>query len=94
MIYKSFVRPHLDYGDVIYDDGSLAITRAIQSSSREKLYQDLGLETLRKRRCLRRLCLFYKIRKNKSPSYLFRLIPTTTRIHITGNSNNLKDINV
>ena len=85
MIYKSFALPHLDYVDVIYDHGSLEITRAIQSSSGEKLYQDSWL---------RRLCLFCKMRKNKSPSYLFRLIPTTTKINITKNSNNLKDINV
>ena len=94
MIYKSFAGPHLDYGDIIYDNGSLAITRAIQSSSGEKLYQDSGLETLRKRSWLRRLCLFYKMQKNKSPSYIFNLIPTTSRIHITRNSNNLKNINV
>ena len=54
-IYKTFVRPHLDYGDVIYDNCSnetfcqmiesvqynaaLAITGAIRGSSLEKLYQ-------------------------------------------------------
>ena len=51
-IYKSLVRPHLDYGDVIYDqhynnslhqklesiqcNAILAITSAIRGSSREK----------------------------------------------------------
>ena len=54
-IYKLFVRPHLDYGDVIYDqhynnsfhqklesiqyNAALAITGAIRGSSRERLYQ-------------------------------------------------------
>ena len=58
-IYKSFFRPHLDYGDVIYDrafkesfqnklesvqyNAALATTGAISGSSREKLYQELGL---------------------------------------------------
>ena len=58
-IYKSFVRPHLDYGDVIYDqhynnsfhqklesiqyNAAPAITGTIRGSSREKLYQELGL---------------------------------------------------
>ena len=46
-IYKSFLRPHLDYGDVIYHrafnesvqyNAALAITGAIGGSSREKLY--------------------------------------------------------
>ena len=60
-IYKSFLRPHLDYGDVIYDhafiksfqsklesvqcNATLAITGAIIGSSREKLYQELGLDS-------------------------------------------------
>ena len=54
-IYKAFARPHLDYGDVLYDEafnssfhakmesiqynGSLAITGAIQITSKEKIYQ-------------------------------------------------------
>ena len=54
-IFKSFVRPHLDYGDVIYDqsynntfhqkmesiqyNAALAITGAIRGSSRKNLYQ-------------------------------------------------------
>ena len=53
-IYKSFARPHLDCGDIIYDKAynksfkwklesiqyntALAITGAIKGSSREKLY--------------------------------------------------------
>ena len=57
-IYKAFVRPHLDYGDISYDQAfnnsfhdrlesiqckaCLAITGAIRSMSREKLYQELG----------------------------------------------------
>ena len=68
-IYKSFVRPHLDYGDVIYDqpnnsrlsdkiesvqyNAALAITGAIRGTSKEKLYQELGLESLKDRRWLR-----------------------------------------
>ena len=53
-IYKAFIRPHLDYGDVVYDQASnnsfqakmesiqynacLAITGAIRGTSREKIY--------------------------------------------------------
>lgn len=90
-IYKSFVRPLLDYGDVIYDqpqnasfcdkiesvqyNAALAITGAIRGTSKEKLYQELGLEHLRDRRYMRRLCLFYKIISNESPSYLFKIVP-------------------
>ena len=89
-IYKAFVRPHLDYGDILYDQAfnlsfqqklesiqyraCLAITGAIRGTSREKIYQELGLESLQSRRWYRKLTMFYKISKNKSPFYLFNLI--------------------
>ena len=57
-IHKAFVRPHLDYRDVIYDEdykerfhqklesiqysACLALSGAIRGSSTEKLYQELG----------------------------------------------------
>ena len=90
-IYKSFARPQLDYNDIIYDqtfnesfhqriesiqyNAEIAITGARRGASSEKLYQELGLESLKSRRWLRKLCLFYKIYKNKSPFYLYDLIP-------------------
>ena len=90
-IYKSFVRPHLDYADVIYDqphiqtfhtkiesvqyNAALAITGAIKGTSRKKLYSELGLESLCERRRYRRLVLFYKIIKNESPGYLKKYVP-------------------
>ena len=90
-IYKAFVRPHLDYGDIIYDNSSnvslsqmiesiqynaaLAITGTIRGSSREKLYQELGLESLHDRRWHRKLCFYYQIRHNICPSYLTELLP-------------------
>ena len=90
-IYKTFIRSHLDYGDVIYDRGfnesfdqrlesiqynaAIAITGTIRGTSSEKLFQELGLETLKSRRWFRKLYLFYKILHSKSPSYLFNLIP-------------------
>ena len=62
-IYKTFIRPHLDYGDVIYDrafnepfhqrlesiqyNAAIAITGTIRGTSSEKLFQELGLETLK-----------------------------------------------
>ena len=57
-LYKAFVRSHLDYGNMIYDqahnasfhqklgslqyNACLAITRVIRGSSMEKIYQELG----------------------------------------------------
>ena len=71
-LYKLYVRPHLDYGDVIYHtpqitceftnivsltnqmeklesvqySAALAVTGAWKGTSREKLYDELGWETL------------------------------------------------
>ena len=91
-IYKSFIRPHLDYADVIYDqphnetfynkiesvqyNAALSITGAIRGTSREKLYQELGLERLRDRRWYRRLVYFFNIVNRNSPAYLNNLLPT------------------
>ena len=70
-IYKSFVKPHLDYGDVMFDNAynksfqqrlkslqckaSLALPGAIKGFSIEKLYQELGLESLQNRRWFQKL---------------------------------------
>ena len=62
-IYKSFVRPR--YGDKIYDQpnnesftqylSALAISDAIKGTSQNKLYSELGFESLKFRRCFRKL---------------------------------------
>ena len=62
-IYKSFVRSHLGYGDSIYDqpnnesfcqqiesvqyNAPLSITDAINGTSRLKLYNGIGLQSLK-----------------------------------------------
>ena len=101
-IYKLFIRPHLDYGDIVYDrafnesfhknlesiqyNTAIVITGAIRGTSSEKLFQELGLESLKSRRWLRKLCLFYKIFHEKSPLYLFQLIPPNNNIYATRSS--------
>ena len=65
IIYKAFVRLHLDYADVHYEQAfnnsfnvkmesiqynhCLAITGAIRGTSRGKFFQELGLESLQLR---------------------------------------------
>ena len=56
-------------------NASLAIAGAIRDTSQEKLYQELGLESLRSRRWLRRMYYFYKLIKTQKSQYLFNLIP-------------------
>ena len=103
-IYKALLRPLLDYGDIIYDQPhnesvceklksvqckvALAITGAIQGTSCKKIYQELGLETLRARRWYKRLSFIFKIVKEEAPNHLINLIPkiqqnTRTRIKRT-----------
>ena len=109
-IYKSFIRPHLDYGDVIYDQAytvsfqqkiefvqdttELASTGAIRGTSKEKHYHELGLETLEKRKWYRKLYCFYKISRHQSPKYLFNIIPTSIRPYSTRNANNFSQFKV
>ena len=67
-------------------NAAIAITGAIRGTSSGKLYQELGLETLRSRRWRRKRCLFYKIYKNKSPSYFYDLIPDRVKFYSTQSS--------
>ena len=76
-IYKSFIRPHFDYADIIYDKPNnvpfknkienvqcracIAITGSIQGTSRKRLYRELGLESLTDRLWIRKLVFFIKL---------------------------------
>ena len=107
-IYKTFIRSQLYFVDVIYDqpcnssfheklesiqcNACLTITGAIRGTSSEKLYQELGLESLKSRRWFRKLCHFYKILNEKSPSYLFDLIPNLNKVRESRLSNNIPAI--
>ena len=108
---KTFVRSQLDYADTIYDqaynstfhdklesipyNAYLAITGEIRGTSTEKIYQELGLESLQSRhRWFRKLCHFHKIFNEKSPSYLFKFIPNFSRVHNARLSYNIPPIKV
>ena len=109
-IYKLFIKPHLDYGDIIYDkaynssfhqnlekiqyNSALAITGAIRGTSKEKLYQELGLESLEKRRWYRKLCYFYKIFNKQSPTYLLNVIPVSSRSYFSRYAENVPSFKV
>ena len=97
LTYSMHVRPHLEYGDLLFHDCSktlmdmiesiqyqagLIATGCWQNTSREKLYNELGWESLADRRKVRRLSLYHKIVSNNSPDYLLRYVlnspPSTT----------------
>ena len=102
-IYKSFIWPHIDYGGIIYDqpnnesfcnliervqyNAALATTDAIKGTTQLKIYKNPEFESLRFRRWYRCLDVFYKIRTNRAPTYLYELIHSgnqayKTRIYI------------
>ena len=95
-IYKSFVRPNLDYADIIYDKplnedfknklemvqyrAALVITGAFKGTSRDRLYEELGLESLANRRWCHRLFFFHKILNGLSPLYLRSYLHNNTEV--------------
>ena len=58
---------------------ALAITGSWQGSSRSKLYDELGWESLSDRRMCRRLLQTHKIISKKTPSYLHDKLPPNRR---------------
>ena len=66
VVYRCFIRPHLDYGDVIYDQPNLSslankiesvkynaafvITGVIRGTYKEKILEELGFESLKDRK--------------------------------------------
>ena len=95
-IYKSFVRRHLAYGDIIYDSSEnetinklekvqyqacLAIAGAFQGTSREGLYKELGLECLQTRRWYRNMIFLCKKLNGLAPKYLFDIYLVSKNWH-------------
>ena len=83
--------PLFNYEDIIYDQPqnkslceklesvqyktALARTGPIQGTSRDTIYEELGLESLKSRRWYKRLSCIFKIMKEKTFNYLINLVP-------------------
>ena len=50
----------------------------------KRKHQDLGLQSLERRRLFSKPCFFFKTFENKSLDYLFRIIPQRRSSYITG----------
>ena len=89
-LYKSFIRPIMEYGDIIWDNctagnsellesvqyqSARVVTGAIKGTSSNSLRQELAWEELSIRRKIHKLSYFYKIVYNYSPLYLIELLP-------------------
>ena len=85
LTFKMHVRPHLEYGDIIYHKCAAYLMEKLESiqyqagiiasgcwqhTSKEKLYEELGWESLAERRRFHRLTYYYKIKNNLTPPYL------------------------
>ena len=96
MSYEMYIRLHLDYGDVLYHNlrtdlmdlleriqykAALIVSGCWQGTSRKKMCEELGWESLSDRRWLRRLTIFYKIAKGLPP-YLSTHIPKRNEINM------------
>lgn len=93
-LYKSLIRPIMEYADVIWDncsegetqllesvqyESARVITGAIKGTSARLLRNELALEELSTRRQLHKLALFYKIANMLTPMYLTELLPCMQR---------------
>ena len=92
----------VNFGDIIYDQlqneyfcdklesvqykAALAITGTIQGTSCDKLYQELGLESLKSRRWYKRLSCMFKTMKKEAPNYLINLILKCEQTNRTRNN--------
>jgi len=89
-MYQSFILPHFDYADVIWDnctdtqsqmlenlhlEGIRIIIGGVKGTSHQKLYKESGFCTLKKRRERHKLLMMKKISLCFCPSYLNDLLP-------------------
>ena len=89
-LYKSFILPHFDYADVIYDnctkaqndqlenlhlEGIRTVIGAVKGTSHAKLYHESGYTTLKERRRRHKIIFMHKIVHNACPDYLSERCP-------------------
>ena len=89
-LYKSLVRPLMEYADVLWDgctdsesdilehvqyEAAKIVTGAMKGTSKQRLMQEIGWEDLKIRRAIHKLLLYFKIVNNLCPSYLVDLLP-------------------
>ena len=108
-LYCTFVRPVLEYASVVFDDCSqyltdhleslqrqamLTATRAYKRTPTSSLLKECGLLSLKVRRILAKLTLFFKMSVGKAPDYLMSLVPRATgdQIDHVHNLRNSQDI--
>ena len=89
-IYTTFIRPILEYGDILFDncnenekyeldkiqyEAARITTGATKLVSIQNLNRETGWASLRQRRKIHKLVQFYKMFHNITPSFLSNLVP-------------------
>ena len=72
---------YLEKIESVQYSATLAIAEAIKGSSRDKLYQELGLKYPQQRRSMRWLCFLYKFLSTRKPSHTHNLLPQMRNSH-------------
>ena len=90
IIYTAFIRPLLEYGDVVWDncaqyekeelekiqhEAARIATGATRLVSLHSLYAEIKWDSLQKRRNDHKLSLLFKMKNNLTPDYLSSLLP-------------------
>ena len=89
-IYLTFIRPVLEYANVVWDncthyekeelekiqnEAARIVTGTTKLVSKHALYEEIGWDTLDLRRRKHKLTLLYKVYTNQTPPYLSTLVP-------------------
>ena len=105
--YLTFIRPILEYGDIVWDNCTLyekqeldkiqneaarIVTGTTKLISIQTLYGEIKWETLETRRNKHKLVLFYKMFNNISPAYLSSLVPPSISSISTPNLCNAENV--
>ena len=90
-MYKSFILPHFDYADIIWDkctetqsnllenmhlEAIRTIIGAVKGTNHQKMYEESGFCSLKERRRRHKLTQYHKIVNGLCPEYLQSLLPS------------------
>ena len=108
-MYLTLVRPLMEYADFIWDgcsnestnalesvqyEAARLVTGAIKGTNRQSLLDELCWDSLKSRRHIHKISLFYKMMNNLVPNYLSSLIPCPVSNRTTYSLRNSEDISL
>ena len=104
-IYSTYIMPHFDYCDVIYDGllttgdclrlerlqnrSARLVTGTLLRTSTDKLRSDLGWNSLKDRRKIHRIQFLHKLLLNDIPQYIQDTLPNRRNLNTTRELRNL-----